>query len=121
METPSAIDQVELVEGYSAYISQVSPGKGSEYDVTGVHLKKEDIEKAVIEDEIRKEVSRRIDTAKSRRGAGDNYDEIYKDDFDHFSDDIDDKIMDTLNSTARQHQSALPDPIERNPDNFDFA
>lgn len=120
VETPSAIDQVELVEGYSAYISQVSPGKGSEYDVTGVHLKKEDIEKAVIEDEIRKEISRRIDTAKSRRGAGDNYDEIYKDDFDHFSDDIDDKIMDTLNSTARQHQSALPDPIERNPDDFDF-
>lgn len=92
VETPSAIDQVELVENYSAYISQVSPGKGGEYDVTGIHFKKEEIEKAVIEDEIRKEVSRRINTAKSRRGADDNCDEIYKDDFDHFSDDIDEKI-----------------------------
>lgn len=119
VETPSAIDHVELAEGYSAYISQVSPGKGDEYDVADIHFRKEDIEKAVIEDEIRKEVSRRIDTAKSRQ-AGDNYDEIYKDDFDRFSDDIDEKIMDTLNSTARQHQSMLPEPIERNPDDFDF-
>lgn len=119
VDTPSAIDQVELVEGYSAYISQFSPGKGDEYDVVDMKLRKEDIEKAVIEDEIRKEVTRRIDTAKSQR-AGDNYDEIYKDDFDHFSDDIDEKIMDTLNSTARQHQSALPEPVERNPDDFDF-
>lgn len=119
VDTPSAIDQVELVEGYSAYISQFSPGKGDEYDVVDMKLRKEDIEKAVIEDEIRKEVTRRIDTAKSQR-AGNNYDEIYKDDFDHFSDDIDEKIMDTLNSTARQHQSVLPEPVERNPDDFDF-
>lgn len=119
VDTPSAIDQVELVEGYSAYISQFSPGKVDEYDVVDMKLRKEDIEKAVIEDEIRKEITRRIDTAKSQRG-GDNYDEIYKDDFDHFSDDIDEQIMDTLNSTARQHQSAWPNPVERNPDDFDF-